>query len=61
MEHIQILWTQTKTGSMITWKYPSAVSERDDTGGDFYSFAYTCYKKRRRDEMKILYIIIRMI
>src|SRR6266446_1910605 len=37
----KISWTQEKTGSAITWKYPSCILRGDDSIGEFYSIAIT--------------------
>ncbi len=40
-ERSKITWTQVKTGSAITWKYPSCILQGDDSVGEFYSVAVT--------------------
>src|SRR5579872_6242997 len=35
----KISWTQLKTGSAITWKYPSCILRGDNSRGEFYSIA----------------------
>ena len=37
----KISWTQVKTGSAITWKYPSCVLKGNNSVGEFYSIAVT--------------------
>lgn len=37
----KISWIQSETGSAITWKYPSAILQGDNSIGNFYSVALT--------------------
>src|SRR4030088_366214 len=41
----KISWTQEKTGSAITWKYPSVILQGDNSTGEFYSVAVTRNKQ----------------
>ncbi len=34
-------WTQSETGSAITWKYPSCILRGDNSIGEFFSVALT--------------------
>ncbi|AKC32100.1 Fe-S cluster assembly protein SufB [Candidatus Pantoea carbekii] len=40
-EYSRMSWTQSETGSAITWKYPSCVLKGDYSIGEFYSVALT--------------------
>ena len=40
-DHSKMSWTQSETGSAITWKYPSCILRGDYSIGEFYSVALT--------------------
>ncbi|WP_075181677.1 Fe-S cluster assembly protein SufB [Pantoea sp. 1.19] len=40
-ENSKMSWTQSETGSAITWKYPSCILRGDNAIGEFYSVALT--------------------
>ena len=40
-ENSKMSWTQSETGSAITWKYPSCILAGDNSVGEFYSVAMT--------------------
>ena len=40
-ENSKMSWTQSETGSAITWKYPSCILRGDNSIGEFYSVALT--------------------
>ncbi|MCG8710078.1 Fe-S cluster assembly protein SufB [Brenneria sp. 4F2] len=40
-EHAKMSWTQSETGSAITWKYPSVILRGDNSVGEFFSVALT--------------------
>ena len=40
-ENSKMSWTQSETGSAITWKYPSCILAGDNAVGEFYSVAMT--------------------
>lgn len=39
--HSKMSWTQSETGSAITWKYPSVILKGDYSVGEFFSVALT--------------------
>lgn len=39
--HSKMSWTQSETGSAITWKYPSVILKGDHSVGEFFSVALT--------------------
>ncbi len=40
-EYSKMSWTQSETGSAITWKYPSVILKGDHSVGEFFSVALT--------------------
>lgn len=40
-EGSKMSWTQSETGSAITWKYPSVILQGDNSVGEFFSVALT--------------------
>lgn len=40
-EHAKMSWTQSETGSAITWKYPSVILPGDNSVREFFSVALT--------------------
>ncbi|STS91395.1 iron-sulfur cluster assembly protein SufB [Klebsiella variicola] len=40
-ENSKMSWTQSETGSAITWKYPSCILRGDNSIGEFFSVALT--------------------
>ncbi|MEF1172283.1 Fe-S cluster assembly protein SufB [Vibrio sinaloensis] len=40
-DHSKMSWTQSETGSAITWKYPSVILKGDYSVGEFFSVALT--------------------
>lgn len=40
-ENAKMSWTQSETGSAITWKYPSVILRGDNSIGEFFSVALT--------------------
>ncbi|NRA71530.1 MAG: Fe-S cluster assembly protein SufB [Gammaproteobacteria bacterium] len=49
-------WTQSETGSAITWKYPSIILIGDNSIGEFYSIALTAGKQRADTGTKMIHI-----
>ncbi len=52
----RISWTQVKTGSAITWKYPSCVLRGDNSVGEFYSVALTNNRQQADTGTKMIHI-----
>ncbi len=52
----KISWTQVKTSSAITWKYPSCVLRGDDSVGEFYSVALTHHHQQADTGTKMIHI-----
>ena len=40
-ENAKMSWTQSETGSAITWKYPSVILKGDNSTAEFFSVALT--------------------
>ncbi|MDP5253435.1 MULTISPECIES: Fe-S cluster assembly protein SufB [unclassified Vibrio] len=49
-------WTQSETGSAITWKYPSVILKGDNSVGEFYSVALTSGDQRADTGTKMIHI-----
>jgi Fe-S cluster assembly protein SufB len=49
-------WTQSETGSAITWKYPSVILLGDNSIGEFYSVALTSGKQQADTGTKMIHI-----
>src|SRR5207248_10423998 len=52
----KISWTQVETGSAITWKYPSAILQADDSIGEFYSVALTNHYQQADTGTKMIHL-----
>lgn len=49
-------WTQSETGSAITWKYPSVILKGDNSIGEFFSVALTNGKQHADTGTKMIHI-----
>ncbi|PPI88805.1 Fe-S cluster assembly protein SufB [Candidatus Pantoea edessiphila] len=49
-------WTQSETGSAITWKYPSCILQGDNSIGKFYSVALTTGYQQADSGTKMIHI-----
>ncbi|MBK4775386.1 Fe-S cluster assembly protein SufB [Candidatus Pantoea edessiphila] len=49
-------WTQSETGSSITWKYPSCILKGDNSIGKFYSVALTTGHQQADSGTKMIHI-----
>lgn len=49
-------WTQSETGSAITWKYPSVILQGDHSVGEFFSVALTNGSQRADTGTKMIHI-----
>lgn len=49
-------WTQSETGSAITWKYPSVILKGNDSIGKFYSVAFTKKNQQADTGTKMIHI-----
>lgn len=49
-------WTQSETGSAITWKYPSVILQGDHSIGEFFSVALTNGKQQADTGTKMIHI-----
>ncbi|WP_087024645.1 Fe-S cluster assembly protein SufB [Thaumasiovibrio subtropicus] len=49
-------WTQSETGSAITWKYPSVILKGDNSVGEFYSVALTSGTQQADTGTKMIHI-----
>ncbi|MCR3754809.1 MAG: Fe-S cluster scaffold complex subunit SufB [Candidatus Westeberhardia cardiocondylae] len=49
-------WTQSETGSAITWKYPSVILQGDNSIGSFFSVALTTGKQQADTGTKMIHI-----
>src|SRR6476646_2738202 len=52
----KISWTQVKTGSAITWKYPSVILQGDNSTGEFYSVAVVNNRQQADTGTKMIHI-----
>ena len=49
-------WTQSETGSAITWKYPSVILQGDNSIGEFFSVALTSGHQHADTGTKMIHI-----
>ncbi|TQI80370.1 iron-regulated ABC transporter membrane component SufB [Serratia fonticola] len=49
-------WTQSETGSAITWKYPSVILQGDNSVGEFFSVALTSGYQQADTGTKMIHI-----
>ncbi|OMQ27133.1 Fe-S cluster assembly protein SufB [Serratia oryzae] len=49
-------WTQSETGSAITWKYPSVILQGDNSIGEFFSVALTNGRQQADTGTKMIHI-----
>ncbi|AVJ20062.1 Fe-S cluster assembly protein SufB [Serratia rhizosphaerae] len=49
-------WTQSETGSAITWKYPSVILQGDNSIGEFFSVALTSGHQQADTGTKMIHI-----
>ncbi|WMY96826.1 MAG: Fe-S cluster assembly protein SufB [Arsenophonus sp.] len=49
-------WTQSETGSAITWKYPSVILQGDNSVGEFFSVALTSSIQQADTGTKMIHI-----
>jgi len=49
-------WTQSETGSAITWRYPSVILKGDNSVGEFFSVALTSGKQQADTGTKMIHI-----
>ena len=55
-ENSKMSWTQSETGSAITWKYPSCILRGDNSIGEFYSVALTSGHQQADTGTKMIHI-----
>ncbi|CAK9885203.1 MAG: FeS cluster assembly protein SufB [Candidatus Erwinia impunctatus] len=55
-ENSKMSWTQSETGSAITWKYPSVVLKGDNSIGEFFSVALTNGHQQADTGTKMIHI-----
>ncbi|OIQ25769.1 Fe-S cluster assembly protein SufB [uncultured Vibrio sp.] len=55
-EHSKMSWTQSETGSAITWKYPSVILQGDHSIGEFFSVALTNGNQQADTGTKMIHI-----
>lgn len=55
-EGSKMSWTQSETGSAITWKYPSVILLGDHSVGEFYSIALTSGRQLADTGTKMIHI-----
>lgn len=55
-ERSKMSWTQSETGSAITWKYPSIILKGDHSTGEFFSVALTNGNQRADTGTKMIHI-----
>lgn len=55
-DHSKMSWTQSETGSAITWKYPSCILRGDYSVGEFYSVALTSGRQQADTGTKMIHI-----
>ncbi|MFP1761737.1 Fe-S cluster assembly protein SufB [Lonsdalea quercina] len=55
-ESSKMSWTQSETGSAITWKYPSVVLRGDNSVGEFFSVALTSGHQQADTGTKMIHI-----
>ncbi|MBM7341636.1 Fe-S cluster assembly protein SufB [Pantoea coffeiphila] len=55
-ENSKMSWTQSETGSAITWKYPSVILRGDNSIGEFFSVALTSGRQQADTGTKMIHI-----
>ncbi|CUX96698.1 Fe-S cluster assembly protein SufB [Candidatus Doolittlea endobia] len=55
-ENAKMSWTQSETGSAITWKYPSVILRGDNSIGEFFSVALTNGRQQADTGTKMIHI-----
>ncbi|SFM94875.1 Fe-S cluster assembly protein SufB [Izhakiella capsodis] len=55
-ENSKMSWTQSETGSAITWKYPSCILRGDNAVGEFFSVALTSGRQQADTGTKMIHI-----
>lgn len=55
-QNSKMSWTQSETGSAITWKYPSVILKGDKSIGKFYSVAFTNNHQQADTGTKMIHI-----
>ncbi|MBG2807043.1 Fe-S cluster assembly protein SufB [Proteus mirabilis] len=55
-ENAKMLWTQSETGSAITWKYPSVILKGDNSTAEFFSVALTNGNQQADTGTKMIHI-----
>ncbi|MDT9587337.1 MAG: Fe-S cluster assembly protein SufB [Candidatus Arsenophonus melophagi] len=55
-ENAKMSWTQSETGSAITWKYPSIILQGDNSIGEFFSIALTNNNQQADTGTKMIHI-----
>ncbi|STT54908.1 iron-sulfur cluster assembly protein SufB [Klebsiella pneumoniae] len=55
-ENSKMSWTQSETGSAITWKYPSCILRGDNSIGEFFSVALTSGHQQADTGTKMIHI-----
>lgn len=55
-DYSKMSWTQSETGSAITWKYPSCILRGDHSVGEFYSVALTSGRQQADTGTKMIHI-----
>ncbi|MFB6434638.1 MAG: Fe-S cluster assembly protein SufB [Candidatus Malihini olakiniferum] len=55
-ENSKMSWTQSETGSAITWKYPSVILRGDNSVGEFFSVALTSSHQQADTGTKMIHI-----
>ncbi|MEW7001277.1 SufD family Fe-S cluster assembly protein [Serratia ureilytica] len=53
---LEMSWTQSETGSAITWKYPSVILQGDNSIGEFFSVALTSGHQQADTGTKMIHI-----
>ncbi|OAN13375.1 Fe-S cluster assembly protein SufB [Photobacterium jeanii] len=55
-DNSKMSWTQSETGSAITWKYPSVILKGDNSVGEFFSVALTSGDQQADTGTKMIHI-----
>ncbi|WP_195496172.1 Fe-S cluster assembly protein SufB [Proteus penneri] len=55
-ENAKMSWTQSETGSAITWKYPSVILKGDNSTAEFFSVALTNGNQQADTGTKMIHI-----
>lgn len=55
-DNAKMSWTQSETGSAITWKYPSVILRGDNSVGEFFSVALTNGRQQADTGTKMIHI-----